>query len=500
MEASELEARYFQADVYDTLQNRIRRVEMREQAFAQKDKRALARFARRAETEFRSLNRHVSQTFRDIAKMVSDPSKRPRAFSKELASDQVVQMFADTYVGPDRLRSVIYTLRDIRYKKDYSKDKAYAKIRRLADIWYRENYLSESQEPLREVLPEVLMQHLPSNIHVEVDDEGNIKRMTERFRNERETLAKKIEVQKALVERYNAIARQVKKDLRSSDERIRLAALITSILMETGIRPGKKGNSTLVVQGDDKVEVETFGAVTLGPQHVRFVRDGFVELEFVGKAGTVNMAQLSDSAVIKMLQTYVDQARSGGSPAVFVTKDGERFPYSSLDSYMRSRFKFLRSTDFRKLRSTEVALESLYDGQQALYKQIQQFVEEEADDLHGRVLEAINATIGSALEDAQKALSHEDVKTTVESYINPQVVLRFLSQGRIDRTMKEAVLTAQPTLAFSVENFIAQAMEGKEPLSLAASEHMRLARTDSLIDLLADLEGDMADEGVEVPD
>jgi len=181
--------------------------------------------------------------------------------------------------------------------------------------------------------------------------------------------------------------------------------MITSILMETGIRPGKAGNSAVVIQGDQKVSVETFGAVTLGPGHIRFLRDGFAELEFVGKKGAVNMATLSDPALIKMLHSYVEQARKGGSSTIFVTAEGERFPYSSLDSYMRSRLKFLRTTDFRKLRSTEVVLESLYDGQQDLYRQIQSFVSSETDDLHGRIIEAINATISSAVGAAQKALS-----------------------------------------------------------------------------------------------
>jgi len=93
------------------------------------------------------------------------------------------------------------------------------------------------------------------------------------------------------------------------------------------------------------------------------------------------------------------------------------------------------------------------------------------------------------------------VKTTVESYINPQVVLRFLSQGRIERTLKEAVLTAQPTLSFSVENFIQQAMgTGGQSMALAAGLHMRTAGSDSLLDVMADLEGDMADEGITVRD
>jgi hypothetical protein len=321
--------------------------------------------------------------------------------------------------------------------------------------------------------------------------------MTERFRNERETVAKKIAIQKALVERYNAVARQVKKDLTSSDEKIRLSALVLSIIMETGIRPGKVGNKAVVVQGDDKVEVETFGAVTLGPKHVQLVRNGFVRLEFVGKMGTVNVANLSNAAIIKMLHTYVEQARAGGSNAVFVAEDGTSFTYSMLDSYMRRRFKFIRSTDFRKLKSTEVVLDHLYENQQELYAEIRGFVEEQSDDLHERVVEAIHATVQGAVLNAQTALSHKDFTETVESYLNPQVILRFLAQGRIERTLEEAVLTNQPTLSFSVENFIEQAMG--EGIQLAASTRRKVGAGDSLLDVMQDLEEDMLDEGVPVP-
>lgn len=484
--------------VDERLRDRIKRVEQRDVTLSQKDQRALGRFIRRAETEFRSLNRHVSQTFRDVAKAYP-PDKRPRAFTKELMTDQIVAMFANTFTGEARLRSVVYVLRDIRYKKDFDKNKAIAKVRNMADKWFRESQLAESQAPLREALPDLMMQYLPPNIHVEVDEDGNITRMTERFRNERETLAKKIAVQKALVERYNAVAKQVKKDLKSSSERTRLAALVTSIMMETGIRPGKAGNKAVVVQGEEKVEVETFGAVTLGPSHVQIVRNGFARLEFVGKKGTINIAELSNAAVIKMLSTYVAQAKAGGSPAVFVDQEGNPFTYTNLESYMRSRFKYLRPTDFRKLRSTEVVLEALYEGQQDLYAQIKTFVAEESDDLHDRVVQAISDTISGAVLQAQQALSHDDVKTTVESYINPQVVLRFLAQGRIERTIQEAVLTAQPTLAFNVETFIEHALGDAEVRTVAASLFRTAAGGDSLLDILDDLEDDMLTEGVSVP-
>ena len=60
-------------------------------------------------------------------------------------------------------------------------------------------------------------------------------------------------------------------------------------------------------------------------------------------------------------------------------------------------------------------------------------------------------------------------------------------------------LDASSVLSFSVENFIDQAMG--DGIQLAASvKAVRTAAGDSLLDVMQDLEGDMLDEGVDVPD
>ncbi len=92
--------------------------------------------------------------------------------------------------------------------------------------------------------------------------------------------------------------------------------------METGIRPGKEGNAAFKTVNGEKVEVETFGAITLGPGHVKFIRDNFAQLEFIGKKGSVNTAQLADVDILKVLNEYVRRAMSSGSKYVFVTKAG----------------------------------------------------------------------------------------------------------------------------------------------------------------------------------
>ena len=69
--------------------------------------------------------------------------------------------------------------------------------------------------------------------------------------------------------------------------------------------------------GDSKVEVETFGAVSLNSDHVRFIRDDFAELKFVGKKGGTNIANIRDKDVLAILQGYVDNAFTRGSKHIF---------------------------------------------------------------------------------------------------------------------------------------------------------------------------------------
>jgi len=352
--------------------------------------------------------------------------------------------------------------------------------------------MAEAQGPLRETLPEQLRAFLPPNIIVDVDDEGYIERITDRFEREHKTMGEKIRRMKLIVRKYNSIVKQVKKDLKSSDEITQMAALITAILMETGIRPGRAGNRIVKTVDGEEVEIETFGAITLGPAHVKFVRKSFAELDFLGKAGTTNTASLSDRQIIGVLQDYVNKAQTSGSEYIFVTSDGRRFTKSNLDGYFTKNFKGVSPTDFRKLRATDAVLQALRDRQEGLYEEIRGFVAEESENLKERVVESLVATVNAAVTEAAKALSHDSgPSVTQTSYINPDILLRFLSTGRAAENLKSAILDGRTQLAFDPMTFVEMA----SPKSLAAS-----SRTATLRALLEDLEEELDTPLLELPE
>jgi hypothetical protein len=223
------------------------------------------------------------------------------------------------------------------------------------------------------------------------------------------------------------------------------------------------------------------------------MRDSFAELEFLGKKGGTNLASVTNKEVIGILQEYVGRAAKGKSKYIFVTSKGVRFTVSDLQRYFRSEvLSGISPTDFRKLKATQTVLENLRAEQTALYARIRQYVENETDELKEKVTGEIVDTLQRAYENAQQALSHDSVSTTIGAYVNPEIVFRFLSQGRIEDTLKKSILEGQLALEFNPQVFIDRATSkaasviGREAFEVIAK---------SLQDLLDDIEEAMREEG-----
>lgn len=355
---------------------------------------------------------------------------------------------------------------------------------------FQATILQDVQGPLNRAIPEDLREFLPKNVVVEVDSEGYISKVTDRFENERLTLGSKIERMKTILREYNKIVKQVKKDLDSKDETTRMSAIITSIVMETGIRPGGHGNAAMTLVNGEKVLVETFGAITLGPQHVKFVKENFASLEFVGKLGTFNTAKLSDQFIIKVLQEYVDRALTKGSKFIFVTNEGEPYSYSDLMLYFRHNFSGISVTDFRKLKATETVLSALREEQEGLYKRIDEFSKTETEELKKKVVDALVDTLKRAIHEASKALSHESSGTTIHSYIDPQILLRFLSTGKAEENLTDAILEGKTKLVFDPQKFI-EIASSRSVVSRFLREGATLNLKKVLTELISDLSKDI---------
>lgn len=465
----------------------------------QRDERGRAKHVTQARKDFRALLRALESDAASVKALhKGDKNKQKRAMVKVLKGRGDVQAFLDKFMGTVDVHKNAYSwqnagrylLRDVSLGLVPLRE-GYETLDRISGNGFQWITVQEFQEPLREAIPASLRAYLPDTVEVNVDDDGTIQRVTDRFNNERLTLEVKIRHQKDLLKRYNAIAKRVKKDLRSSDEITRLSALITAIMMETGIRPGKAGNGVVKGKGDDEEFIETFGAITLGPGHVRFVRDNFVELSFLGKKGGANTATLSDTAIIKALQDYVNNAVSKGSKFVFVTDDGYAYTYTDLQRYFREHFKGLAPTDFRKLKASETVFDALQEEQADLYKRLRAFVNLSEEELRERVAEEIAATLDRAVARAQAALSHDSATTTRKQYINPEVLFRFLSAGGVSGSFRDAILAGKPTLAFDPQRFVevAAASNVKMAYLRCAAEMLTLGE---LMEMLADPDSDLS--------
>ena len=464
-----------------------------------RDERGRAKHVTQARKDFRALLRALESDAASVKALhKGDKNKQKRAMVKVLKGRGDVQAFLDKFMGTVDVHKNAYSwqnagrylLRDVSLGLVPLRE-GYETLDRISGNGFQWITVQEFQEPLREAIPASLRAYLPDTVEVNVDDDGTIQRVTDRFNNERLTLEVKIRHQKDLLKRYNAIAKRVKKDLRSSDEITRLSALITAIMMETGIRPGKAGNGVVKGKGDDEEFIETFGAITLGPGHVRFVRDNFAELSFLGKKGGANTATLSDATIIKALQDYVNNAVSKGSKFVFVTDDGYAYTYTDLQRYFREHFKGLAPTDFRKLKASETVFDALQEEQADLYKRIRAFVNLSEEELRERVAEEIAATLDRAVARAQAALSHDSATTTRKQYINPEVLFRFLSAGGVSGSFRDAILAGKPTLAFDPQRFVevAAASNVKMAYLRCAAEMLTLGE---LMEMLADPDSDLS--------
>jgi len=433
-----------------------------------------------------------------------DIQRRGRMFKKNVKDLPLVATYLNKYIGKlsdhknaySWHNAVVDQLKYLHTVPKYTLSKASEEVGKQAFKGFQSIAIAEGQAEVRAVLPEEVRAFLPKNLIVDVDDGGQITRMTDRFENEHNTLAVKIRTQHDLITRYNDIVRKVKKDLASRDEMTKLAALVTAIIMETGIRPGKVGNGQVKVVNGEDIFLESFGAVTLGPSHVKFIKENFAELQFVGKKQGVNTATLSNGDVIKILKEYVGKAIKGGSKFVFVNARGDRFTTNDIKNYFQARvLSGISPTDFRKLKATQMVLQTLYSMQQDLYKRIREFSTKNKADLKVKITNEVISTIQAAYESAQSSLSHggSEATTTIRSYINPEVILRFLSQGRIEDTLESAILNNTPQLGFNPDVFLQMARTSSVQLSVGDKIGS------SLLEVMNDLEDEMDENGVSIP-
>jgi len=394
--------------------------------------------------------------------------ERRRLFVKKARGDKKMRDVAYHIGGPARQeKGAMYLIRDMALGLKPVNEGLNA-VRKMAEKRYEEMVREiEFEEPMLDVgfTPD-LMEFLPNNIVIKVNGSGELQEFADNFGRMRETHMKKARIMIHILKNYNAMIKEIKADLRSGDPSKQLLALMAGISMETGARPGKPG--TQVMKRDpetgEKIPIETFGLTTLQPKHVQFIRDKVAKIKFPGKKGTTNIFEIKDSELLKYFKQLVDKVDASKMPPpkfLFLMDNGQRLSDDDLRDYFKSKWKFVRPTDFRKLRSTQALFDALKSNTKKMMSEIRKMVDSEAANLEEEVTQKIVDVLKKSFEKSQAALSHENVKTTIESYINPKVVLAFLANAGLEGSLKKLLLSDDKALVvkFNVKDFIDKAIK-----------------------------------------
>jgi len=367
------------------------------------------------------------------------------------------------------------------------------KLSGLARVTYERAQVFAAQREFFANIPETLMEFLPARLTVALDGAGHIETLEERFAafttdtepflnpntgrmgtKQRpffregqlgsvqylsKTHEQKRRTQAAIANNFDSIAATLLRDMAEArSEQARLGASVLYVMYATGARPSQD-------TGSSAGESTTYGVLSL--ERDNLLEEGkelgsAVNVEFVGKAGTVNTYNVSGlPALILRVNSRLQEAT--GSPTLWYDRDSKAsFTYADLTRYIRSRpafelapGKWLNPTDFRKYRSAEVFYEELRGRKAKLGDDILKIAASTAaDDARASIAEAISFALRDALDATADALNHKDKKTTVAAYLNPEILLRFLSTADLDSSLREAVLDQKVSVSFDPEAFI----------------------------------------------
>jgi len=427
---------------------------------------------------------------------------------KFIENDRDVQSFLNEYIPSKSHSSVVKLLITIIFKGEFE-DTMLESLKSKIEASFESEMIEISQEHMSEAISQEMMKHIPKRLIVEVDPDGEISEVSDLFDNLHKDVKAKMRAMNILIDKYNSIVKAVKTDLKSKDVNKRMKAVILAIVLETGVRPGGVGASnlkdkdgkTIYDEKKEPIQVDTFGASALSLSSISNVLKDAVEFEFLGKSSTRNLIRVTQPEVVKIIKDLSQDTEVGradllfGQTFLFKNSNGNIVSNSSMNNYFKKLVggEGLVLTDFRKLKATQSVFDHLKAKQEMLLERIKSFVVDEVEGLRERVAEEVSQTIGEAIESAKIALSHSDTTVTIEKYINPLVIMRFLSEGSFKTDLQQAILTNPTHLKFDPQTFINQAM------NIRTSSQLKVAfiggsKKATLLDTMEDLEESLSEK------
>lgn len=481
---------------------------------------AVARSKKRYEKELTELESEllIQAELLRAKQKVTEPSPKLLAFMNGFKSDPVLSNALAKILGKGYVKDynsfekkVLHETYSFIVNEDKEDVVARNKnrIRFLFKEAIKETELRKNRQILHDTLEQyseqegpTLIDYLPKNLIVEVDDSGAISKLFSMYDNKLSNVNDKIDIQEELITKFELIEKKIYADLKAeyNDDpaedsqsylifKKKLIGLIAAIALETGLRPApakeeqnefggqsqkkklKKDDQGEPELKDNKKQyvkelVDTYGVATLKQEHIKFFQTKLVaDLKFLGKRGVENASRLDQADIVKQLKLLVESA-SGDPNAVnkciFVLPNGKKISNTDIVVYFESLaraagLKKLRITDFRKLKAVRVIHASLLAQRETLYRNIAKAQSLKSEEAKLKVTKMVLEAVALAYKKAQKSLSHSTVNETINSYVNPNLLLNFLSTGKIEDTIDKSLLN-KSKLQFDPEVFITEAL------------------------------------------
>jgi len=358
-----------------------------------------------------------------------------------------------------------------------------SKIVALSEATTIKNELEEQRKPLTDVIPKKILDYLPKKLVVDVDPQGQITDIYSRYANKDKNIGVKIQKQKDFMKVRVKFEQLLDKGVLSSDNKIKMMSLIIAVMYDTGIRPGDAETglsyANIDTEGPETEDkkgpkpsrelVDTFGSISLEPQHFK-VLNGVTNLAFYGKSGVFNKAQISNQLLNSVIKEVIMKFAMEGEPGKpLFSVDGVPYSSGQLQNFYVSLLKLSgmaditghSMTDLRKLKASTVLHKALLDAKEELQDKILAVENIFSKKALTQITSIIAESLNSAVEKSEVALNHTSMNMTINSYINPQLILNFLSNsGEIESDLSE-LLHSDGKLQFDVKDFVVKASQSR---------------------------------------
>ena len=384
--------------------------------------------------------------------------QRRKAWIQRADEIDGLQEFYSHIAGEDSKQKVVRMVCDIVSDQILLRDGKRRLVNWATNFFKRTETEAKQSDFQESGYDEVLLSLLPPQTYFELGPNRELMAIKESFGREQknwEIMSKKIAY---IAKHFNEMVREIKKDMAYGNETTKLLALMMAITIETGLRPGALGNAAFVVDPEtgEKIQIDTFGVTTLQVQHIKNIRDGFAELQFPGKKGTIQIAKLTDADIVNALKEILaTTSLQGDSAMLFVTKSGQHVDDSQMRSYVQNKWQDISPTDFRKFVATRTFYNNVKQATDTFRLQLLDEIIKGKEVLKDTVVNGVIKIISDAIESTKEILNHKEGNDAWKAYISPKVILAYLANGGLDDTLEDILIDNKNVrFYFDFKNFV----------------------------------------------